>query len=173
MKDELDNSQRLVEAVTSASDAPLEPLDTESASLREAWLAFGELLAASEISPLLSGEGPGVRAVCPRRQPRRWLLPAIGALAASLLIAASTAWMLHNSIPQQALAPAPSQTAKAIPIPAATSGPQWDDSLDEQVAQLGKQVTSARENQHSTADDFALMQYRIEQFRQEVQTDSL
>jgi hypothetical protein len=179
MNDELEKSQRLLEAVTAAGETPADALDPEAASLREAWLAFGDLLESAQVSPHPLREGQRVRAVRLPTQ-RRWLLPMAGALAASLLICIATAWMLRDTIRHNAAAPAPSQTASVghhavTPSKAAasTDSPQWDDSLDEQFSQLDQQMTSVRENQLSSTDDFAVMQYRIDQFRQEVQADTL
>lgn len=179
MNDEMNKMQRLLEEVTAAGNAPSEAPDPEIASLREAWLAFGQLLEgvepASDISALpQAGQGQGER---DRPMPRpaqtwRWLLPTTGLLAASLLVAVAMAWMLRDGGLQEAAAPAPVQTASNT-ARSQSGSVEWDDSFDEQVAQLGQQVIAVRENQHFRVDDFALMEYRIEQFRQEVQMDSL
>ena len=145
MTNDLERMQRLLEEATAAGDAPADRLDPEAASLREAWLAFGEMLEAAQppvlVSPLLPGEGQGVRASHVR--PRWHRLLATGALAASLVVGAAMIWMLHGAAGRQDLAPTTEQHAsthqKASPIQnaraktvAATTAPQWDDSLDEQ-----------------------------------------
>ena len=66
MKDDVEQIQRLLEKATDAGSAPPDALDPETASLREAWLAFGQMLETASPpafnSPLPLGEGPGVRA---------------------------------------------------------------------------------------------------------------
>ena len=103
MKNDLETSLRSLEEATAAGDRPADRLDAETASLREAWLAFGEMLEAAQpprlryFSPLPLGEGPGVRAALRVRR-RRWRrLLAAGLLAASLLIAVATIWMLSGA----------------------------------------------------------------------------
>jgi hypothetical protein len=166
MNDELNKMQRLLEEVTAAGNAPSETPDPEIASLREAWLAFGQLLEAAQGQE--ERDWPMPRPA----QTWRWLLPTTGLLAASLLVAVAMAWMLRDGGRQDAAAPAPLQTASNT-ARSHSGSVEWDDSFDEQVAQLGQQVIAVRENQHFRVDDFALMEYRIEQFRQEVQMDSL
>ena len=139
----------------------------------EGWSGEGQ----EKCSPLPSGEGQGVRA-------RRWFLPAAGLLAASLLIGVMTAWMLRDANRQEGSTPVPEQIASTSrqatslaheqPQTAlAVNGPQWDDSFDEQLAQVGQQMAYAGNDQFSGTDAFGLVQYRMEQFRQEVQADSL
>jgi hypothetical protein len=150
-------------------------------------LPLGEWL---NLSPLPLGEGQRVRvgqrvtALPRRRRARRWLLSAAALVAASLLIAVVATWTPWTTEQTPSPSPVAPQTA-AIKAPGATlvqqqgqtvrtpAEPQWDDSLDEQIAQVGQQLTSAQESQLSGTDEFALVQDRIEQFRQEVQADSL
>jgi hypothetical protein len=199
MSEDYDKLRRLLEQATDDEDAPADELDPEAASLREAWLGFGRLLDAAQppaydsplrlgewqqVSPLPLGEGQGVRAVLRRRRVHRWLVSTAALVAASLLIGIMVTWAPPTTDRAKSASPAAPQTT-AINVPSATlvqqqrqaaktaAEPQWDDSLDEQIAQIGEQVATARENQLSATDDFASMQYRIEQFRQEVQADSL
>ena len=106
-------------------------------------------------------------------------------LAASLLVGVVAVWMLRATNQPQSPSPAPEQTAAtsnhgASPTreqPAAApavEGSEWDDSLDEQLAQAGQQVAYAQQDQFFPgADAFGLVQYQIEQVRAEVQADKL
>jgi hypothetical protein len=116
MTNDLENTLRSLEQAT-AADAPADRLDAETASLREAWLAFGQVLEAAQppaqtaidfppdkltISPrptnLRSAPGEAVRvkgATPHTRFPSRRLL-ASGLLAASLLVAVAAAWTLYR-----------------------------------------------------------------------------
>jgi hypothetical protein len=144
MKEDLENMQRLLEQATADGKTPVGMLDAESASLREAWLAFGELLEAaqppagavvqlphqleqegqgSRRSPLLPGAGQRVRAVRRPNQLRRWLLPVGGLLAASLLIAVAMAWMLRDANRQEVAAPALLRTEPVIAAASTSPSP--------------------------------------------------
>ncbi len=84
MKPELESLEQQLESATARSLPADMPLDPETASLREGWLAFGQLLAAAEPSP--------ERAIALLRKPpasrvRWWLLTAVAITAASLLVA--------------------------------------------------------------------------------------
>jgi hypothetical protein len=187
MNEDPDKLQRSLEQATAAEGASADGLDPETASLREAWLAFGQLLEAAQ-PPLdkfplpVTGERQEGRAMRPDRL-RRWLVPIAGLLAASLLVGIAITWMSRTTNPSENVRPAPEQTASTNrpvtapayeqPQPTTTAkGPQWDDSFDEQLAQLGQQMAYAREGQSCQSDDIALVQYRMEQFRQEIQADS-
>jgi hypothetical protein len=188
MKDDVETDLRLLEQATAAHNEPAERLDPETASLREAWLAFGEMLEARQpadsVSPLLPGEGPGVRAASLRRR-RRWQrLLAAGVLAASLLVAMATIWMLSNTNDRDkpAITPtqmagtkdpvAPSQKAQPKTVAAADT-PQWDDSFDEKLEQVRWQMLCVQENQTFRTDAFGQAQYRLEQLSETIQADSL
>jgi len=196
MTNDLKRTVRALEEATAAGDAPADRLDPQTASLREAWLAFGEMLEAAQppvcISLLSPGEEPtsstllleeksSVRALHTRRRWQRLL--ATGLLAASLLIGVATVWVLRSADRQENPTAEPRQIASTNPkvdpstqahtkaVPA--DEPQWDDSFDEQFAQVGWQMTCVRQNQFFRTDAFGIVQYRVEQFRQAIQTDSL
>ena len=194
MNNDLETSLRSLDQATAAGDKPSERLDPETASLREAWLAFGEMLEAAQppsfASPLptnlrsVPGEGPGVRAAFSRRR-RHWpRLLAAGLLAASLLIAVAAIWTTSaasrrdnpDGTRQQTVSnnrrAAPLQKSRAKSVSTADA-PQWDDSLDEQFEQVGWQMLCVQENQAFRTDAFGQAQYRLEQFREAVQADSL
>ena len=182
MSADRENMQRSLERATAAKDAPQADLDPQTASLREAWLAFGQLLEAAQPATELP-LGRWMTTPPPARR-RRWLLPVAAVLAASLLIGVVTTWMLRAANQPQSPGPAPEEivsTSNHVAAPTreqpaavpAGNGSQWDDSLDEQLAQAGQQVAYAQQDQFSGADAFGLVQYRIEQVRAEVQADKL
>ena len=188
MTNDLEKMLRSLEEATAPGDAPAVPLDPETASLREAWLAFGEILEAAQPpipgSILLSEAGPGLKAVIRPTRPRRRHLVASGLIAASLLIAAATFWTLRDANRQGSPTHTTNQAASnhrpAVPAiqshakgKLAADAPQWDDSLDEPFAQIDWQMLCFRENESFRTDAFGLAQYRISQFRQAIETDSL
>ena len=214
MTNNWEQTLRVLEEATAAGDAPSVGFDQETASLREAWLAFGQSLEAVQPGawphfrfsengsvPFNStqcsmGGSNGVRspgfsrffrlkAVRRTHQSMRdTAIVATGLLAVSLLVGVVTVWMLRGADRQETSAPTPIQTAAAnrpaIRSPHARAkaastdaGTQWDDSLDEQFAQIDWQMLCLRENQTCRTDAFGLVQYRMEQFRESIQTDSL
>jgi hypothetical protein len=188
MKDDFIVEQRALEQATATGDLPAERLDAETASLREAWLALGEILEAAQppnsVSPLALEEGPGVRVVAPRTRLRWSRLLAAGALAAALLLAVAAIWTLGSSRPQDNSDKVPkpmvannhqgARSPGAIAKGGATADlPRWDDSFDEQYEQLSWQMLCAQENQVFRTDAFGRAQYRLEQLRETIQADSL
>jgi hypothetical protein len=186
MKENQETALRSLDEATAAGDRGPEGLDEDTASLREAWLAFGEMLEAAQPASLVSPRLSEVRsATKAARMRRRWqrLLTA-GLLAASLLVATATIWMLSGGNHPGNSAGAPKQMAgtnpKVAPLQkgstksvAAADAPQWDDSLDEQFEQVGWRMLCVQENQAFRTDAFEHAQYRLEQLRETIQADSL
>lgn len=95
MSNEPKDLERRLEQATAPADAPDVPLDAETASLREAWLAFGQVLEAAQPAP---DEPLPLRIPVVRRDSRgHWWLAGSLALAASLLVMATAAWSLFFS----------------------------------------------------------------------------
>jgi hypothetical protein len=193
MKD-IQTMQRSLERATATGDAPADAdvltdvLDPETASLREAWLAFGQMLETGAPqtfnSPLPLGERPDVRAARPNTRSHRLLLPRAALLAASILVVVAAAWIVGNALRQGATVAVPEKAVavnnRAVPsqrvhakTPAAADEPQWDDSLDEQLAQVGWQMLCIRQNQLFRTDAFGIVEYRLDQLSQAIQADTL
>jgi hypothetical protein len=187
--------RQLVRATAPGADS--RDLDPETQGLREGWLALARLLEAVEDQcppRTASWKTP------PRARPRRWRLPMIVALAASLLIVCVGAWAWIATstrggpgaqLPQTAkpddqtrpkLTPTPaaalaakSQVLSPAPRQAApvTDGPQWDDSLDEQLAQAGQNVIRVEAGWRLHGAAVASVQRGVEQVRQEIDENNL
>jgi hypothetical protein len=196
MSENVNKLQRLLEQATAAEGASGTDLDPEAASLREAWLDFGRLLEAAQpaacelplllgdgqqthSSPLPLGERQGVRAMPRRASARRWLFSAAALVAASLLIGILTTWMPQTMDRPESPAPATQQTTAINPPDAVLvqqkhqatksgSESKWDDSLDEQLAQVGQQVAYAQQHAYGGSDTYELLRYGIEQMQQEL-----
>jgi len=182
VSEDLERMQRSLERATSAKEAPQADMDPQTASLRKAWLAFGQLLEAAQ--PATDLPLDRWQTTPPPARKRRWILPAAAVLAASLLIGVVTTWMLRAANQPQNPCPAPEQmvsTSNHVATPTSeqpaavptVNGSQWDDSLDEQLAQAGQQMAYAQQDQFPGADAFGLVQYQIEQVRAEIQADKL
>lgn len=92
MNDELNQLERRLEQATSRQLPAGASLDSETASLREGWLALGHLLEAAEAA---SGPAAPLQPAPPSRPRRSWkVLGFVAAAAASLLVAGVLAWEL-------------------------------------------------------------------------------
>ncbi len=180
MNHDLDKLQRMLEQATAGKEAAGDRLDPETASLREAWLNFGELLqvqSPEQASPLPLGEGPGVRvARRVRRHNKRLATAAL--LAASLLIAAATMWLNRSTNEPAQAAPHGTASTGKTEAPHKTTQvaaePQWDDAaLDEQIAQVGQNIIDAQRDQYTAADPFSSLRYGIEQVQKDLDANKL
>jgi hypothetical protein len=188
MKDDMRDIQRLLEQATDAGATPPDELDPEAASLREAWLAFGQMLEGAQPpedtpihAPLPVEEKPRIRT---NSAPSlwHWYVRAASLLAVSLLIAVATAGMLRYSHRQAGSEASTEKTAstdhKTIPSRqsrgqrlAKADDPQWDDSLDEQFAQVSWKMACIQQNQLFRTDAFGVVDYKLGQLTKAIQGD--
>jgi hypothetical protein len=185
------NMQRMLEKATDAGDVSPDELDPESASLRDAWLAFGQMLDTAQPDsnvPLLPEKAPIYASLLREEKRTRqssavlsWHVRAASLLAVSLLIAVATAWMLRSPGPQANPNAEPPKTASTDPVPAKqphsrtlakADGQQWDDSLDERVAQVGWQMLCIQQNQTLRTDAIGIVEYKLGQLSKAIQSDS-
>jgi hypothetical protein len=180
VSDEVEKLERMLQRATAAENVPLDDLDGEAARLREGWIAFGRLLEAAEPPAEVSFRCLPL----PRKQSQRRLWSAVGLLAVSLLFCAVAMWILQRPSGAKNASPATMQIAstgakrpapakQAVKLAPGASGPQWDDSLDEQVAQLGRQVIDVQQGSSAWADTGAAVQSKIEQIQQEFKDNNL
>jgi hypothetical protein len=148
--------EQQLEWATARDVPPNALLDQETTSLREAWLAFGQLLAAAQPAPdqpLKCLSDP------PGRGRRWWPLAAIAGLAASLLVAATIFWSARRTGPAPVItapsvevavsraepsAPAAKKVPREKPSSPAAPGSTltWDDALDKEITVAGQAVVS-------------------------------
>ena len=186
MNDESDKLKRQLEAATASGHLPDEALDAETASLRQGWLALGRLLEAAE-SPL-SEPGRGWRVPVAKR-PRRRLVTLI-AVAASLLVAVTVAWVFRAKRPADAPLPSPGQIAsnkKTPPVvepdrtqvaqqrqtPSKVTELQWDDLLDEQLVSAGQALVRVQQQWSSQGGSFDYLRHGLNQIEEDFDDDSL
>ena len=127
--------QEQLERVTAAGRHMPAGMNDDSASLRDTWLALGDLLdqaAAGKDAESRPAVGAAPSELKPGR-PQRWTLTATVALAASLLVGVglATSYLIGQS------GTSPESTvdllAKQSPTAALASDLQWDDALDEEI----------------------------------------
>jgi hypothetical protein len=204
MKNDKRDMQRMLEKATDAGDVSQDELDAEAASLRDAWLAFGQMLEtaqpdsdvsvhlpdAAPCAPLFPGEAPiyaplllGEKRTRQSPAPWHWHVRAASLLALILFIAIVTTWRMQY--PQRQTDPDGTQPTmastdhKAAPTKqprgqtlAKADEPQWDDSLDEPLAQVSWQMACIQQNQTLRTDAFGIIEYKLGQLSKAIQSDS-
>jgi hypothetical protein len=158
--------ERRLELVTSERCPPQAALDAESAALRGAWLALGELIEGTQGEPPRAAPASPLR---PARRGKRRLPVVAAALAGSLLIAVSIAWCLWPAgvRGRSPLIPAPSTplaVRQSEPSPAApTSQVQpsraplretdlaWEDPLDREIGVAARATVQVARNELALA----------------------
>ena len=186
MSDELSKLERQLRQATAPDAATDAPLDDETASLREGWLAFGQLLKNAQPS----SDEPFELRPMPRRGSfaRRKLVLAV-AVAASLLVVATLAWQLAGSwilvgpLPatEEIALPNTEQPNTEQPAPVveepqtelAADELKWDDSLDEQIASIGQEVVRVQQDWYSLGNAFSTVDYGLEQIEQDMEDNTL
>jgi hypothetical protein len=157
MNEDLSRLKQMLEEVTAAEapaagSAPVEQGDAESASLREAWLAFGQLIRAADASlpampevlpvgvPALAGKPHGFRLKAG--------LQLIAATAAALLIAISCGWWIgrdgkqDNRKPSLAHSTTPGPATSRAEIKTATPAVLPKQDLPKAAAAQAEEATN-------------------------------
>ena len=179
---DINKLQRRLEQATAPEGASQDNLEPETRSMREAWLDFGRLLEAGQPSEEISLD----RWRMPRpSRVRRRLLTSGALVAASLLIGVAMTWMLYDANPLDGIvSPAVEKTAAINPDRATlihqeeqtslqANGLEWDDSLDEQIAQVGWDMIYARQDVYGSYDGGGSIQYGIEQMQLELEESNV
>jgi len=201
VNDEWDKLERQLERATAPDGPTAGSLDAETASLREGWLALGELLRAVE--PAVE---PPLRLPKPNRPVRRTGRKAAGiaVLAASLLVGLTLAGRWLGADRPRGVASRPhtwlSQTAPpnadaerritdAGPLdpdsePLNTDADQvdpaslddwgeWDDPLDQQIASVAQEVVRIQQDWDRVDEAFGLLYVGMEEMAEELERSPL
>jgi hypothetical protein len=192
MNDKRTGLEQMLKQATAPGDTPADDLGPEAQSLREAWLAFGQLLEAAEPrdSDSLLPRSDGVpllqrssarqdgRAVLGSRQAvahRGRNIGLLVALAASLLIGLSVYWLWGGAERPGGVVPAGGNMATGTTNRAAPAAGElrWDDSLDQQIAQAGQGVALARSDLAHGFDATDFARDRLRQTEQDLEKSKL
>ncbi len=185
MNDELDRLKRQLERATASECPTAGSLDAETASLREGWLALGELLEAVE-PPVAEP----VKLPEPAQPGRRTGRKAVGiaALAVSLLVGLTLAgkWIRanrpggpptrsHTSLPEIVRADAEQFNANAEPLETASLADwgEWDDPLDQQIASVAQEVVRIQQDWDQVDGAFGLLYVGMEEMAEELEQSPL
>jgi hypothetical protein len=161
MNDSTEQWLAKLEQATSASTA--EPMDDETAKLRESWLAFSQLVSAADAEAELPTKRPqGTRRV-------GLIVKFIAALAASLLIAFAAWTMLQRG--SRSVRPAP---GIAAPSNFDVGGEfAWEDSFDEQLALTNQAMRAVQADWSGGDRRYSLLLDQFKQFSEELSEGSL
>ena len=180
MSNELKKLQQQLERATAAECPSDAAQDAETASLREGWVALGQLLEAAH-----SGFAEPLRlAEPPERASRiRFRLAMAAAAAASLLVGVTLAWKLSGngepsglSRPSQAIAVnversvAGPEQARRVPT---SNGLEWDDSLDQQIALAAQEVVRIQQDWNHLGDAFSTVHRGLEEMEEDLDQSPL
>ncbi len=181
---ELDDLRRRLEQATASEGRAEGPLDAETASLREGWLALGELLGAVEPppeKPLRLREPPR-----PRRVARTAAV--LAALGASLVIGATLAarWVADDRVVRRVLLPQdaasrsmereePQVEPVAEPVETASleDHEAWDDPLDQQIALAAQRIVGVQQDWDRVDGAFGPLYTALEEMAEELDESAL
>ena len=203
MSEETKKLEEQLEKATAPGDTIDASLDAETTSLREGWLALGQLIEAAQPTsarPPLAGPPELQYPAQPAPTPRRKLagpktLAALAALAASLLVAALLTWSFVGGLfvngpqdqqivqDQQNEAPAPA-TIEKVPAPVLVQDEQkssdsagddldWDAPLDGEIAAAGQEMLRIQSDWYASDDTSSAIYYRMQQMRQDLNDNTL
>ncbi|HUG71646.1 MAG TPA: hypothetical protein VMM76_28135 [Pirellulaceae bacterium] len=179
-----DSTRQLLAKLEQATAATTtEPMDDETAMLRESWLAFGQLVGTADTE-----SEPRVKV--PRKsRSAGWTVKFIVALAASLLVAFAAWTILNRSSGYVELSPEIAETSE-LPATASitaevTEAPKgsapvdvvdkfaWEDSFDEQLASTSQAIRSVQADWSGGDRRYSLLLDQFEQFSSELGEGSL
>jgi len=200
MNRDLEILERQLESATNRDVPPNASLDEETTSLREAWLAFGQLLETAQ-----PASAPRLR-LPPKSAGRRgWLLAILVGLAASLLVAATIAWSgrrteLAAVLPAPSLGAAAGHGEQAAPAKKSSSPAKksaspakkssspakeasssagsasalaWDDALDREIVVAGQAVVSADQEWIVVAGACTPLRHGLEEVEKDLENNPL
>jgi len=160
MDDQQKRLLRQLEQATARETTDDEQLDAEVARLREGWLALARSLEAGETEVDERAIVAPIERIERKRMVRR-IAATVMTLAASLLIVVSAIWFLSDrgspkmqALPQQVASPM-QQPSQAVATDEAMDDIEfaWDDSLDDQFAQVSRNIADF--NSQSYLDDMS------------------
>lgn len=181
MNDESNQLERRLEQATARRLPADTPLDSETAALREGWLALGQLLEAVET---VSGPAAPLPAVPPGPPPRSWrVLSVVAALAASLLVAGVVAWKVFptaDSVQRANVVPAPAPSKEAPRLPAndlakaeTAKEMSWDGTLDEGITKAYQEFLRIEQDSDNFGRMSESVSTRLEELAQELETNTI
>lgn len=191
MNDESNQLERRLEQATARQLPADTTLDSETAALREGWLALGQLLDAAES---VSGPAAPLPSVPPAPAPRSWQwLGAVVALAVSLLVAGVVTWQLfpgrdsgERGSGQHAVKnPAPVPSPQSVQPPEPLGVPEksqlvtrpvqesWDGTLDEGITKAYQELISIEQDWTGFNSMSASVSTKLEEISQELAQNTI
>ena len=180
MKSDWSEFELQLERATAAGQSSDVPLDPETASLREGWLALGQLLEAAQ-----GADDPPLELRPLRRQERTaWRVAAAAALAASLVGAVTLAWNWVNTRHVGDQTPASTHWASRDSIEAKSAAQPseplspgaelaWNDPLDDEIALAGQEMILVEQDWYRFDQALDAVHYGLEQMHQDLENSTL
>lgn len=198
MNDQSRRLQEMLERATAAGNDMPADLDAETASLREGWLALGELLEAAQPA---SGQSLENWKVTVRPAPRRWPLALVAAIAVSVLLAIGLTLayrMRDGSSTPQPNPPAMARddrsatgsgagssraVARALPSAARTPNAEqrtlnrsdlaWENSLDEEIEAVSQAAALVRQDWYAGVGHWSAIERGFEEIKKDIEDGTL
>jgi hypothetical protein len=167
VNDEPNKLHEMLDRATAPTDQNPSGLDPETASLREVWLALGNLLEANSAnSPnVVPSVSPSTFSV----PTHRWRIHGWLALAATILILAGLAALYFRPVANEPV-------GKDLPVAvhpddeAETYSNQlaWNDSLDDEINAIGEATLATRGDWYAQEVELNSVEKRLQQMEQDL-----
>ena len=175
MSEDIKKIEEQLEKATASDDTLDAALDAETTSLREGWLALGQLIEAARPPSTRPPElqYPTQAALL---QQRKLLglksLATLAALAASLVVAAIVTLSLVED-QADAVKDRPEITQVERSSTDADDVLAWDCSLDTEIAAAGQEMLRIQADSYASYDTASALYYRIQQMQQDLSDNTL
>lgn len=175
MNDDQNRLLRQLEQATSRETVDDDALDADTARLREGWLALARLLEADEVEIDERAIVAPIERI-ERTKTLRRISVAVMTLAASLLMITSAVWFLSDRgspsnrvVPQQAAIPKQQPSpSMATDIVSDDTQFAWDDSLDDQFAQVTQNIADFRSQSYLDDLSYDVLNDRLERIGRDI-----
>ncbi len=175
MSEDIKKIEEQLEKATAPDDTIDAGLDAETTSLREGWLALGQLIEAAQPTSTRQPELQYPTQAAPMQRRKllgRKTLAALVALAASLVIAAIVTQSLVED-QADAVTDRPQIAQVERSGTDADDVLAWDSSLDTEIAAAGQEMLRIQADSYASYDTASALYYRIQQMQQDLSDNTL
>ncbi len=175
MREDIEKIEEQLEKATASGDTIDAGLDAEATSLREGWLALGQLIEAAQPSSAGPPELQYPTQAAPLQRRKligRKTLATLAVLAASLLVAAIVTLSLVED-QADAVKDRPQITQVKRSTTDTDDVLAWDCSLDTEITAAGQEMLRIQADRYALDDTSSALYYRIQQMRQDLSDNTL
>ena len=174
-KEDTKKIEEQLEKATASGDTLDAALDAETTSLREGWLALGQLIEAAQPPSARSAQLQYPTQAAPLQRRKllgRKTLTTLAVLAASLVVAAI---VTRSFVEDQA--DAVKDRPQITQVERSTTDTDgilaWDSSLDTEIAAAGQEMLRIQADSYASDDTSSALYYRIQQMQQDLSNNTL